>query len=139
MRYARLGDTYLVRLEKGEEIVAAVADFAADRRIDAAGVTGLGAAYDVVLGYYDLASREYSRRTIADHMEIVSLTGNIVVQDGRALPHLHAVLSGRDCQTVGGHLFEGKVGGTCELIVRPLPGYVQRVRNDEVGLYLLDV
>ncbi len=49
------------------------------------------------------------------------------------------VLGGPDFQTVGGHLFEGRVGATCELTVRKLPGYQLRVLDEATGLYLLNL
>ena len=53
-----MGDSYLLRLDLGEEIVAGVSEFAADRRIDAGSISGIGSAYDVVLGYYDRQAQE---------------------------------------------------------------------------------
>jgi predicted DNA-binding protein with PD1-like motif len=139
MRDARLGDSYLVRLDAGEEIVAAVAAFAADRRLDAASVAGTGAAHHVVLGCYDPAARGYVRRAIDGSLEIASLAGIIAVTEGRACPHLHAVLGGRDLAAMAGRFFEGRVVGTCELVIRPMRGYAQRVENVELGLFLLDL
>jgi predicted DNA-binding protein with PD1-like motif len=139
MRYIKTDETYLVRLETGEEIFAAISDFAAQREISLGSVAGIGAAYDVVLGYYDRAAKEYSRRRVPGEVEITSLVGNIALKDGRPFPHLHATLAGPDFQALAGHFFEGRVGGTLELIVRPLPGSVGRVLDDDVGLFLLNV
>jgi hypothetical protein len=139
MRYARVGDSWILRLETGENIVAAVAAFAADRKIDAGAVSGIGAAYGAVLGHFDRASREYHRGTFPDEMEILSLAGNIAVRQGRAFPHLHATLGRRDFSAVGGHLFEARAGATCEIVIRPLAGYLQRVEDAVTGQFLLDV
>jgi predicted DNA-binding protein with PD1-like motif len=139
MRYTRLGDSWILRLATGEEIVAAVAAFAADRKIDVGTVMGIGVAYGAVLGHFDRATWEYHRGTFPDEMEILSLSGNLAIKEGRPFPHLHATLGRRDFTTIGGHLFEAKAGATCELIIRPLAGYLQRVKNEATGLFLLDV
>lgn len=139
MRYTRLGDSWIVRLETGEEIVAAVAAFAADRKIDAGTVMGIGAAYGAVLGHFDRATREYQRGTFPDETEILSLSGNLAIRQGRPFPHLHATLGRRDFSTVGGHLFEARAGATCEIVIRPLAGYLQRVEDAVTGQFLLDV
>jgi hypothetical protein len=139
MRYAKLGETFLVRLETGEEIVGAIAEFARAHSIDAAAVSGIGSAYDVVLGYFDRAAKAYVRHPVAEEVEIVSLLGNLALKEGQPFPHLHVTVSGRDCQGQAGHLFEGKAAATCEVIVRPLPGYAQRTQDDATGLFLLDL
>jgi hypothetical protein len=139
MRYSKLGETFLVRLETGEEIVGGVAEFARAHSIDAAAVSGIGSAYDVVLGYYDRAAKTYDRHPVAEEVEIVSLLGNIALKEGRPFAHLHVAVSGRDYRPLAGHFFEGKAAGTCELIVRPLPGYAQRTKDEVTGLFLLDI
>lgn len=139
MRYAKLGDTFLVRVETGEEVVGTAIEFARAHSIDAAAVSGIGAAYDVVLGYFDRATKGYVRHPVAEEVEIVSLMGNIALKEGQPFAHLHITVSGRDCRPLAGHFFEGKAAATCELIVRPLPGYVQRTKDEATGLFLLDV
>lgn len=139
MLYQQFGDTYLVRLETDADIPTAIAAFAADQRIDAGTVTGLGAGYDWALGYFDRTTREYVRQAFPAEMEILALNGNLAIKEGRPFAHLHIVLGGPDFHTVGGHLFEGKVGATCELAIRKLPGYQLRTKDEATGLFLLDL
>lgn len=139
MRYARLGDAFLVRIETGEEIASTITEFARAHSIDAAEVSGLGAAYGVVLGYFDRQTNQYERHTIDGEVEIVSLLGNISIKEGQPFPHLHANVSGRDFRPWAGHFFEGKVGATCEVIIRAMKGYAQRTKDPATGLFLLDL
>jgi hypothetical protein len=139
MRDIRLGDSWILRLDTGEEIVTAIAAFAASRSIDAGTVLGIGAAYDIVLGHFDRAAREYHRGTFPDEMEILSLSGNLAIRGARPFPHLHATFGRRDFSTVGGHLFEARAGATCEVVIHPLAGYLQRVEDVVTGQFLLDV
>ena len=139
MRYMQFGDTYLVRLDRGVDIPTAIMDLAADQRVDAGLVTGIGAGYDWKLGYFDRSAREYRSQTFGGEWEILSLTGNIAIKEGRPFAHLHVVLGGQDFRTVGGHLFEGRVGATCEVSIRKLPGYQLRSLDDVTGLFLLDL
>ena len=139
MRHVRLGDSYLVRLDTDEEVVGAITRFAAEEKIDAGSLTGIGAVRDIVLGYFDRSAREYLRQTLTGEWEILSLSGNLALKDGRPFAHLHVTLGGREFQTLGGHLFEARVGATVELVVRLLPGYQLRTLDDATGLYLLDL
>jgi predicted DNA-binding protein with PD1-like motif len=139
VRFTRLKDTYLVRLETGEEVVGGIASFAADQRIDAGIVSAIGAAHGIVLGYFDRATREYVKRRFDEDLEIVSLSGTVAIKEGRPYAHLHATVSGRNFETFGGHLFEATTAATCEILVRPLAGYLQRVKDERTGLFVLDL
>jgi predicted DNA-binding protein with PD1-like motif len=139
MQYVKTADSYLLRLDPGEEIVAAITGFANDRRIDSGVVSGLGSVHHAVLGYFDRPGNEYLRRTVEPDCEIVSLLGNIALKDGSPFAHVHVTLGTRDFQALAGHLFEGIVAATCELLVRALPGMVQRRKDAASGLWLLDL
>lgn len=139
MQYTKSADSYLVRLDTDEEIIATLTRFVDDRRVDNAFVTGLGSVHHAVLGYYDRIAKEYVRRAVDADCEIASLVGNISVKEGKPLAHVHATLGTRDFQVLAGHLFEGKVAATCELIVRALPGMTQRKLDPTTGLWLWDV
>lgn len=139
MKYARLGDAFLVRVSTGEEIVGTITEFARAHSIDAAEVSGIGAAYGVVLGYFDRAAKQYERLVVAEEVEIVSLLGTVSIKEGQPFPHLHANVAGRDFRPYAGHFFEGKAGATCELVIRPMKGYAQRTKDEDTGLFLLDL
>jgi predicted DNA-binding protein with PD1-like motif len=139
MRYARLGDAFLLRLYTGEEIVATATEFARAQSIDAGEVSAIGAAYDVVLGYFDRATKQYERHAVEGEVEIVSLLGNLAIKEGQPFAHLHAAVAGRDFRPYAGHLFEGKAGATCEIVIRPMKGYAQRTKDEATGLFLLDL
>ncbi len=139
MQYKKTADSYLLRLETDEEIIGSVVRFANDRRIDCASVSGIGTIHEAVLGYFDRQTREYLKRPVEADCEIVSLTGNVGLKEGKPVAHLHVALGTRDFQTLSGHLFEGKVAATCELVVRALPGLLERSKDPTTGLWLWNV
>ncbi len=139
MRYQKAGDRYMLRLETGEDLLGAITAFAADRRIDAGSVSGIGSVTDATLGYFDRTSKEYLRQPVPGDTEIVSLLGNLSLKDGQPFAHVHVTLGGRNMGVVAGHLFGGTVAATCELVVEPLPGLLQRTKDSATGLFLLDV
>jgi predicted DNA-binding protein with PD1-like motif len=139
MRYTRLGDTLLIRVLTGQPIVESLLAAAGTETIEAATVSGIGAAYDLELGYFDRAARQYVRRRFPEELEIVSLSGTLALKEGRPFAHLHVTLSRPDFTTLGGHLFEGRAGATVELVVRQLPGKIRRALDEATGLYLWDL
>lgn len=63
-----------------------------------------------------------------------SLTGNLTFKEGEPFPHLHAVLSDRDCVCRGGHFFRGLVSVTVEVYVTPFPVSIVRELDPGVGI-----
>ncbi len=127
---------YHFRLEKGDEIVEAITAFCEHNDIKAARLEGIGAVMEAELGFYDLEKQKYHHKKFGE-MEIVSLLGNISLVDDKPFLHAHMVLSGRDFSAVGGHLFNGIVGATCEIFLTPLPHSMKRKHIPEIGLKLL--
>lgn len=132
------GQRYVVRLDRGEELVRSLADLVTQEQLPGGGFTGIGAVRDTELGYFDLQERSYSRRTFAQAMELLALTGNIAWADDEPVIHAHAVLGGPDHRTVGGHLFTATIAVTGEIVVTVLPGErIERGLDQETGLKLL--
>ncbi len=144
MQYSSIAEghdirTYLVRLDPDEEIIAWLSWFADDRRIDSGFVSALGTVHDAVLGYFDRATGQYLKRTVEADCEITALFGTLALKEGKPSAHVHVTLGTREFQAIAGHLFQGKVAATCELVIRQLPGIAQRKKDEKSGLWLLDV
>ena len=58
MEYKRFGDTYLVRLEKGEEILTSLTRLAEKEDIHLASVSGLGAINSFTAGGFFFEEKE---------------------------------------------------------------------------------
>jgi predicted DNA-binding protein with PD1-like motif len=139
MKHTSVGGAFLLRIETGEEILPSVLEFARAHSIEAGVLSGLGAAYGVVLGYFDRRARDYVRMKVEEEVEIVSMQGNLALKEGQPYAHVHVTVSGRDFRALAGHLFEGRAGATCEVLVTPFPGTVRRIKDDRTGLFLLDL
>ena len=137
MEYRKYADTYVVRINKGEEIIASLQALCEKENIQLASVSGIGAADRAVIGLYDVANRQYHKTELEGAMEITSLLGNVTRKDGAVYLHLHINLCDKNMQIIGGHLNECRIGATGEIIVRTIPGQVGRLLDEEVkGLNL---
>ena len=67
----------------------------------------------------------------------MSLTGTIDTMDGSFYTHLHMSAGDEQGRVFGGHLNRAVVSATCEMIVREIPGAVDRAFSQEIGLNLL--
>lgn len=137
MEWRSMGEgTYCVRLEVGDEVIGSLTAFAKERGIYAGGINGIGAVKDTELGYYELETKTYHRREFAPDHELLSLIGNFSRVEGAPFVHAHVTLGGADFKVVGGHLFRAVVAVTVELVVRALPGEIDRHLDEACGLKL---
>lgn len=130
---------YAVRIEKGEEIVATLTDFARRENVRAAMISGLGAVDECELGIFLPATKEYVKRVFTGDFEIGVLTGNLGELDGAPFPHCHVVIAGEDLVARTGHLFRGVTSVTCEVQLVTDPGILRRVRRPELGFNPLEL
>jgi uncharacterized protein len=137
--------TYVAVLDAGEEAFSALSDWAVSQQISAAQVTAVGAFERATIGWFDRAAKDYRRIHVDEQCEVLSLIGDIAVGpggDGRLdqpQPHLHAVLGLADGTTRGGHLLEGHVWPTLEVVVREAPAELRKTRRPDIGLALIDL
>lgn len=136
MEYRKYGDTYVVRMDRGEEILEQLTRLCEKEDIRLASVEAIGAAEHAVLGIYDLKTKVYTKKEWNEIMEISSLMGSVTRMDGKVYLHLHATLCDHELRTLGGHVNELRVGVTCEMFVRALPGEVGRRSDSETGINL---
>ena len=136
MEYRKYGDTYLVRIDRGEEILASIKALCTQEKIALATIDGLGAIDHAVVCVYDVVSKTFFRKTFDEPMEISSLTGTVTEMDGEVYLHVHATVCDRELRAHGGHVNELRVAATSEIVVRTLPGHVGRVLNEDIGLNL---
>ncbi len=139
MRFQQFGDSYLVRLEAGEMLIAGLTEFLRTQKIEFASLTGAGALEWVRLGYWNAETRAYEYREFSEQLEVVSFEGNASLKDGEPFLHLHGVFGRRDFTTLGGHIKEARVRPTMEVWLRVEHVPVKRTRDAASGLDLLDL
>ena len=59
MEYRKFGDTYIVRMDPGEEILTQLKVFAEQEGVKLASVTALGAVKDFTVGVFDTGAKVY--------------------------------------------------------------------------------
>lgn len=109
-------------------------------RIGAAGVSAIGAFRRATVAYFDPGRREYLPIPIEEQLEVLSLAGDIVLDDDdKPRLHLHATLGKRDGSAWGGHLLEADVRPTLEVLVTESPPPLRRRHDPESGAALIDL
>jgi predicted DNA-binding protein with PD1-like motif len=131
--------TIALVFDSGDEAMAMLAQFANKERIGAARFTAIGAFSRAVLGYFDWQRKDYERIPVHEQVEVVALVGDVALENGRPKIHAHVVLGRRDGSTCGGHLLEGHVRPTLEVMLVQSPAHLARTADAESGLALIDI
>jgi predicted DNA-binding protein with PD1-like motif len=131
--------TYVVVCDPGDEAVSALAQFARAERLEAAQITAVGAFEHATVGWFDRAARDYRRIRVDQQCEVLSLLGDVAEGQDGPIVHMHVVLGLSDGTTRGGHLLEGRVFPTLEVVVTETPAQLRKVMRPDIGIALIDL
>lgn len=131
--------TVALVFETGEQVNEQIVEFAREHEIHAAQLSGIGGFQGVTLGYFDWEAKDYKPIRIREQVELVSLNGNISMDDGNPKLHAHVVIGKVDGSAWAGHLLSATVRPTLELILVESPSYLRRVVDRQSRLPLLDL
>jgi predicted DNA-binding protein with PD1-like motif len=117
MEFSQSGDLILVRLHQDEDLFEMLRKVGEACEIQTAVVlSGIGMLKQAELNFF-VKNGEYSAVLFPEPMELVSMTGNVIHQDGDWHFHIHAVLARHTKEAVAGHLSKGKVNVTNEIVI----------------------
>jgi len=128
---------FIVRFDRGEELLSKLKKFCQQKKIKSAVFTGLGACERLVLAHYDVDKKKYSDLKLRQKMEINNLTGLVATIKKDTLIHLHGIFSDKGMNVRGGHVKLLKVAATCEIILTKLNKKLEREYSRKIGLNLL--
>jgi len=136
MKYKKFQNKYIVRIDKGEEIVATLKKFCEDNSIKLGTIIGLGATNKAEVGLFNVDEKKYYSKELTGDHEIAPLYGNISTMNGEVYLHIHANLYNQENKAFGGHLNSAIVSATFEAVIEVIDGEVDREFNEEIGLNL---
>lgn len=123
MVYRDFGDTIIIRLDPGDDIHQSLAQICEETKITGGSIFGLGVTSYAKLHAGDPEKGTYGTSEYAEKMELVNLTGNVGMLDGKYFPHLHAILSGAHGREVfAGHLDQATIRDTAEIFLYKTSG-----------------
>lgn len=117
MKSKEKDDLIFVRLHADENIYEELENVCKKHDVKTAMfVSALGQLKDFKLGYYR-GEGDYAPQEFNGIYELLSLSGSVSKQNDEYKFHLHAVLGDEKKNTVGGHLIEGIVESTNEIVL----------------------
>ena len=139
MKFEKIKDTYFIRVERGEKIIKTLKNFCTKQKIKCGYFFGIGALGEAELAHYIVENKKYTSKTYKQPLEIVNMNGNITTMNKEVYLHCHIALSDEKMNAIAGHLKEGIISATCEIILVRLNATINRKYHDFTGLNLLDI
>ncbi|MDO5302178.1 MAG: DNA-binding protein [Tissierellia bacterium] len=134
MEFKIVEDQMLIRLDRGDEIVASLREALKESGFVSASISGIGGANYAKFGTMNPRTKTYDFQVKEETMEVISLSGNYSTLDGAPYLHLHIALADQKGQVFGGHLEEATIGVTGEIFCRSGHTPLERRRNEAVGV-----
>lgn len=131
--------TFAIVFATGDEVAGGLLKFAEENGLSASHFTAIGAFERVTLGYFDWQKKDYRRIPMLEQVEVLSLIGDIALDDGKPKVHAHVVVGKEDGTAHGGHLLEAYVRPTLEVVLVESPGHLTRSPDRDSGLALIDL
>ncbi|MHB1558217.1 MAG: PPC domain-containing DNA-binding protein [Isosphaeraceae bacterium] len=131
--------TFALVFQAGDEAMAGLKQFAEEQNLGAAQITAIGAFRSVTLGYFDWETKKYQKIPVDEQVEVLSLIGDVAQEQGNPKVHAHVVVGRSDGSTRGGHLIEGHVRPTLEVILTESPAHLRKEHDEESGLALISL
>ena len=138
--YQQAGErTFALVFEIDDDPIAGLLEFAGSQNLAASHFTGIGAFREATLAYFDWESKAFVEIPIREQVEVLTLAGDIALEEGRPKVHAHVVVGKRDGSAHGGHLKSARVRPTLEVILVESPAHLRRRMDPRTGLALIDL
>lgn len=134
MTYKKLGETYYIRMDRGDEIVSCLMGVCKTEGILSACFSGIGGCQSAKIQVFIPERGGFETETAEGMLELVSLLGNVISDENDQLyHHTHALFTYLDHgqhKSISGHLKSAVVLYTAEIELRPVKGGVIRRQYD---------
>jgi len=129
---------YEVIFYQGDEAFSGLAEFAEKYHVTSAHFTAIGALNGAIVGWFDPQRKMYKKIPINGQHELIGMSGDIALYQGRPVVHTHMVLGGPDGTTHAGHVLEAYASPTVEAMVTVDPVTMRKRLDPETNLTLID-
>jgi predicted DNA-binding protein with PD1-like motif len=129
---------YAVIFYQGDEAFSGLLEFAEKYHVTSAHFTAIGALSGATLGWFDPQRKMYKKIPIQGQHEVIGMSGDIALYQGKPVVHTHMVVGSPDGTTKGGHVLEAYVSPTLEVMVTVDPVAMQKRFDPETDLTLID-
>src|SRR5260370_12804803 len=129
---------YAVIFYQGDEAFSGLVEFAEKYNVTSAHFTAIGALNGATLGWFDPQRKMYKKIPIDGQHEVIGMSGDIALYQGKPVVHTHMVMGSPDGTTRTCHVLAASVSPTLEVMVTVDPVSMQKRFDPETDLTLID-
>ena len=129
---------YAVIFYQGDEAFSGLQEFAEKYHVTSAHFTAIGAVNGAMLGWFDPKRKMYKKIPIQGQHEVVGMSGDIALYQGKPIVHTHMVVGYPDGTTRGGHVLSAYVSPTLEVMLTVDSIAMHKRFDPETDLTLID-
>src|SRR5277367_6959828 len=129
---------YTVIMYQGDEAFSGLLEFAEKYHVTSAHFTAIGALSGATLGWFDPQRKMYKKIPIKGQHEVIGMSGDIALYQGKPVVHTHMVVGNPDGTTRAGHVLAAYVSPTLEVMVTVDPITMQKRLDPATDLTLID-
>lgn len=130
--------TWVLIFDTGDEVAEGLKSFAKAQKLAGSSFKAIGALEAVHLGWFNWETRKYETAVqLEEQLELLSLLGDIALNEGEPQVHAHVVVGKRDGTAHGGHLLAATVRPTCEVILTETPEHLRKSLDPASGIALI--
>ena len=129
---------YAVIFYQGDEAFSGLLEFAEKYHVTSAHFTAIGAVSRATVAWFDPQRKVYKKIPVVGQHEVIGMSGDIALYQGKPVVHTHMIAGNPDGTTVGGHVLEAYVSPTLEVMVTVDPKAMQKRLDPETDLTLID-
>jgi hypothetical protein len=138
MEYRKYGETYYIRMDKGDEIIGGILALCRAEGVASAVFSGIGGCSAAEIQTFRPETGAFETQDLSGMLELVSMNGNVVTDaQGTLFHHTHAVfsfVSDGQHRMAAGHMKSVTVLYTAEIELRPVVGgVIGRKKDEETG------
>jgi len=129
---------YAVIFYEGDEAFSGLLEFAEKYHVTSAHFTAIGALNGATLGWFDPQRKMYKKIPIPGQHEVIGMSGDIALYQGKPVVHTHMIVGTSDGTTRAGHVLAANVSPTLEVMVTVDPVAMQKRFDPVTDLTLID-
>jgi len=129
---------YAVIFYQGDEAFSGLLEFAQKYHVTSAHFTAIGAVDGATLGWFDPQRKMYKKIPINGQHEVIGMSGDIALYQGKPVVHTHMIVGAADGTTRAGHVLAAYVSPTLEVMVTVDPVTMQKRFDPDTDLTLID-
>jgi predicted DNA-binding protein with PD1-like motif len=129
---------YAVIFYQGDEAFSGLVEFAEKYHVTSAHFAAIGALNRATLGWFDPQRKMYKKIPINGQHEVIGMSGDIALYQGKPVVHTHMVVGSPDGTTRAGHVLEAYVSPTVEVVVIVDPIAMKKRFDPATDLTLID-